>query len=366
MYATCTFCHGALGRNESIEVFPVGKRLAFDGDKGRLWVICPQCSQWNLSPLDERWEAIESAERLFRGTKLRHSTTNIGLAKLADGTELIRIGSPLRPEMAAWRYGSVFAKRWRGMAIGAGTGSAIFLGATLLLPTSGAAAAFAATLLAAGGAAVGTVGAQLAQAGGRTMFKGQLVVDNEQQYLRVSPKELGFVNLVSHGDGWGLRVPFRSRGPTIENHWHDIIDLGGIGTVTISGQPAVTAARQLLPLINARGARQSAVQEAVSLASDWNSAENAFAWSLKRSRELIPSQYFGDPGSLYHLPAPVRLGLEMALHEDIEQRALEGELAELERAWKDAETIAGISDGMFVSGPVDRLLMQLKRRNPLA
>ncbi len=63
MYATCLFCHGALGRNESIEHFPVGRRLAFDAAKGRLWVVCPRCARWNLTPLDARWEAIEEAER---------------------------------------------------------------------------------------------------------------------------------------------------------------------------------------------------------------------------------------------------------------------------------------------------------------
>src|SRR5438477_4481497 len=98
MYATCLFCHGALGANERIEHFPVGKRLAFDSAKGRLWVICGRCRQWNLSPLEERWEAVDECERLFGATKLRVSTDHIGLARLGDGTELVRIGRPARPE----------------------------------------------------------------------------------------------------------------------------------------------------------------------------------------------------------------------------------------------------------------------------
>ena len=71
MYSTCTFCHTSLGRNEAIERFSVGRRLAFDQAKGRLWVVCPNCQQWNLSPLEERWEAIEAGERLYRDTRLR-------------------------------------------------------------------------------------------------------------------------------------------------------------------------------------------------------------------------------------------------------------------------------------------------------
>ena len=108
MYATCLFCHAPLGTNESVEHFPVGKRLAFDANKGRLWVVCVECARWNLSPLEERWEAIEEAERGYHDSKKRVATDNIGMGRMRDGTDLIRIGEPLRPEFAAWRYGSRF------------------------------------------------------------------------------------------------------------------------------------------------------------------------------------------------------------------------------------------------------------------
>jgi len=42
-----------------------------------------------------------------------------------------------------------------------------------------------------------------------------------------------------------------------------------------------------------------------------------------------------------------RLALEMAANEDTERRAMDGELTELERAWRDAEEVAAIADGMF-------------------
>ena len=38
------------------------------------------------------------------------------------------------------------------------------------------------------------------------------------------------------------------------------------------------------------------------------------------------------------------LALEMAANEDTERRAMEGELADLERAWREAEEIAAIAD----------------------
>src|SRR5687767_1870588 len=99
MYRTCLFCSSALGSNEAVEHFPVGRRLAFDAAKGRLWVVCRKCERWNLTPLEERWEAIEECERAFRATRLRVSTDEIGLARLKEGLELVRIGEPQRPEM---------------------------------------------------------------------------------------------------------------------------------------------------------------------------------------------------------------------------------------------------------------------------
>src|SRR5436190_7270700 len=126
MYATCLFCQKDLGRNESFETFPVGQRLAYDAAKGRLWVVCTHCERWNLTPLEERWEAIEQAETLYRDTRRRVSTENIGLAKLRDGTELVRIGEPLRPEFAAWRYGDQFGRRRRRQMLIAGGGVTAF------------------------------------------------------------------------------------------------------------------------------------------------------------------------------------------------------------------------------------------------
>ena len=121
------FCKASLGANEVVEAFPVGRRLAFDAAKGRLWVVCRGCERWNLTPLEERWEAVETCEKLFRGTRIRTSSENIGLAKLREGLELVRIGKPLRPEFAAWRYGDQFGRRRNRMIL---LGSAAGLAAT--------------------------------------------------------------------------------------------------------------------------------------------------------------------------------------------------------------------------------------------
>jgi hypothetical protein len=56
----------------------------------------------------------------------------------------------------------------------------------------------------------------------------------------------------------------------------------------------------------------------------------------------------------------VALALEIVAHDDTERRAMEGELAELERAWREAEEIAAIADNMFLPPSVTEFL---KRRS---
>ena len=65
---------------------------------------------------------------------------------------------------------------------------------------------------------------------------------------------------------------------------------------------------------------------------------------------------------LYGLTPVDRLGLEMALHEDAERRAMAGELTLLELAWRDAEEIAAIADDMFLPSGVQSSLDRLRGR----
>ena len=63
-----------------------------------------------------------------------------------------------------------------------------------------------------------------------------------------------------------------------------------------------------------------------------------------------------EPSTLMiRLPLVDRLALEMAANEDTERRAMAGELLELERAWRDAEEIAAIADGLFGASQLETL-----------
>ena len=113
MYATCLFCNGDLGRNETIEHFPVGRRLAFDAAKGG----CGWCAASASDGISRR---SRSGGRRSRSASARSAarasasppTRSVSHA-LTEGLELVRIGEPLRPEIAAWRYGDQFGRRRR-------------------------------------------------------------------------------------------------------------------------------------------------------------------------------------------------------------------------------------------------------------
>jgi len=320
MYSTCIFCHSALEGNDTIEHFPIGRRLAFDPERGRLWVVCRRCRQWNLTPTEERWEAIEECERFYRDTRLRVSTDHIGLARLASGLELVRIGRPERPEFAAWRYGDQLGRRRRTALIRVGIG----LGALGAVVAGGAVA----------GVGIGGFGWLIGQMGER-IVKGspervvaRLPVPQIGE-LTVKGKHLNRLQLVTEGDDrWKLGLPYRKQ------------------IVTLEGDPAIQALGKLLPQLNRFGGSRDRVTEAVSLIErvpdPTRFFEVAARMAMSRAKAKISA-----------LPESLRLALEMAAHEDSERRALEGELALLEQAWKEAEEVAAIADNMFLPAFVE-------------
>jgi len=49
MWKHCIVCSSNLGWNEDLEEFQIGHRLAFDAEKGRLWVVCPSANDGTSS-----------------------------------------------------------------------------------------------------------------------------------------------------------------------------------------------------------------------------------------------------------------------------------------------------------------------------
>ena len=347
MYRTCLFCNSDLGHNEAVEHFPVGRRLAFDAAKGRLWVVCRKCERWNLTPLEERWEAIEECERAFRGTRLRVSTDQIGLAKLREGLELVRIGDPQRPEMAAWRYGDQFGRRRRRKYLIAGG------------------VAVVATTVVIAGPVLGIVGAGAISpmtnliTSGTNLYRAKktvIVPGPEGRTLRTRLADVDRVKMDLQDGELALHVPVVPRkqvhfrfGPNRE-------------TVMLTGEDAIRAAAALLPRLNSGGGSAEQVQNAVGIVEQAGTPTDLF-WQAARDLRNRSASGWGDPRrrtALKRIPVATRLALEMATHEESERRALEGELYLLEEAWKQAEEVAAIADDMFLPASVDSELARLR------
>ncbi|HYC50285.1 MAG TPA: hypothetical protein VEB19_04160 [Gemmatimonadaceae bacterium] len=347
MYATCLFCHGRLGTNEAVEHFPVGRRLAFDAARGRLWVVCDGCGRWNLSPLDERWEAIEDCERQFRATRVRVTTDHIGLARLSEGCELIRIGKPLRPEFAAWRYGSRFGtRRTRAMWATGAAGVAVVASGAVFAPLLGPA-------LVAGAWSIIIVPG-LTSAMGVVPVVGALALRDYVQHDRVVAR------LVARNTQFATARP---RVYTVRaKHTHAIqLDVRGRDPASVSlavphetgwaqfeGIEAMQAASVILAGANRFGAGAAQVQDAVNRVEELGDSANflraASSLGGARSSRLTSLLNVWRRLGTMHLSSTECLALEMSLHEESERRVLEGELALLEAAWRDAEQIAAVAD----------------------
>jgi hypothetical protein len=338
MYSTCLFCNQALGSNETVEHFPVGRRLAFDASKGRLWVVCHHCGRWNLSPLEERWEAIEECERTFRGTTVRVSTDQIGLCKLPEGLELIRIGEPLRPEFAAWRYGRHFGTRRRRTHVIAGTGIAAAAVAGIALGPTLVPALTLGTISIIAVPGITTIMGVIPIIG---MLAARDYIQHDRVVARLSTAKKVVTVRAKHVDAVELRVQGHD-GPASLAVPHDT------GWAEFSGTAAIHATGVIIAGANRYGASGAVVQDAVrqiEKAGDaggfLTAASTRNSWRGGKLLSLVNS--YRGLGAM-HLSPTERLALEMSVHEETERRAMEGELATLEAAWRDAEHIAAICD----------------------
>jgi hypothetical protein len=372
MYSTCLFCHSPLGSNDVLQDLPIGRRVAFDASKGRLWIVCDTCGRWNLTPLEERWEVIEDCERMFRDVSLKVSSDNIGLAGLANGFELVRIGEPVGSELAVWRYGREFAYRRRrfDLIMNATRGVRVALAGSLPVVAS-----FAVSGSLHGGLAVGLgvgAGMGILEAAAVIAWSSRTAVRVHagDDVLRVRAGDMATAELLPSGDAtvdgahqWMLRV-------------HHVN-----GIHVLAGEQAWRAAGTLLAMMNWDGARsehidaatgliveardpeQLIVQTAARLDADPVEASGAAApapeWDAASAWRAFP----GAPRASWGRLSSVRLlALEMAIQENVERRALRGELAELEHAWREAEEIAAIADDLLLPAGVEAFLARHRLR----
>lgn len=293
--------------------------------------MCVKCRRWNLSPLEERWEAIEACERAFSRTRLRVSTDNIALARASDGLDLVRVGTAKFSELAAWRYGKSLHQRWktRGLPYAAAglSGYALHLLFNIgVIGVAGFTGIMAAIILP-------TVAVTQRLGRARVILPDGKVVTlkhRKDNAIELEPDE-------EHG--WALRLAT------------------GEQSVRATGTTATHGLRGVLTAANFFGGRPSQINEAIQRIGAVGDSHRF----IERVAS-VASQH--GAANVNHLPPEIRFALEMALHEDVERQAMEGELATLTEEWRLADEVAQIADNLLIGSDVVASLNRLKSGRP--
>ncbi len=314
VYRNCLHCLAGLGQNRVLATLPVGRTLAFDPERGRLWVVCGSCGRWNLVPPAERWEAVEQAESSFRARAPDVAHGKVGIVELADGTRLVRVGGVPPGEVAAWRYGTrLLSRRLRF-----------------------ARRPFVRTL--------------------RGLLAGTLL----------SPGVFGRWRIIHAGpDGAPLRrADFE--GATFE------LDESGDRLVIervcrADGSEAARAAEaellfdRMLPGVNLEGAPRETIEAALRYlerrAPDRALLAGLADTSTRDVRGILRIRYEGEGGwrgewagaggsGFVRVPRYRMLALEMARQAQFEHHVMEGAAKALELRWREAEAVAQIADSL--------------------
>ncbi len=314
MLARCLYCHRRLPENEVLEYFRVGRRVAFDPERGRLWAVCPNCSRWSLAPIEERWEALEELERLTRDrAKLLARTDNIALLR-AGPLDVVRVGKAELREEAWWRYGREMRRRWaRSQAL-------MWADVALIL----------------------TIGFPMIRGIKRWNAFSDGVWLGQHRCPRcgasltagaTSLRQTRWLALAADDDGdVGVALPCRY----CELHGND-------ARITWSGREARRILRTAVAYQNYEGGNEKVIETACARIAACGSPAAFLRNAAAAGPRLVALQ-----GSAYR---PAAIALEMALSEDDEQALLRAEAAAVEEHWREEEEIAAIMDGELTPMP---------------
>jgi hypothetical protein len=322
MYTTCAFCNGGFDGDGGPSGLGVGRRLAFDEWKGRLWVVCPKCGRWNLTPLDDRLERIEGVARAAAAGRLLAATEQVSLIRW-ERYDFVRVGKPPRLELAEWRYGERLKARRQ---------ERLKYVVPITLATAGVMIAVNAAL----GGSMGVMTFQLPQIA-NAMYKG---IVGRRRVPLVEPPICARCNTVME-----LRAKHVQRARLVPNAKADLALVVSCPNcheegALLTGSEAAQALRQGLTYLNLqRVGKQRAADAAREV--DTIGGPDRLIKDVSR-REL----------TLRSLRPERRLALEMAVDE-------QAEVLELERQWREAEELADIADGTLSSDSV--IEEQLKR-----
>ena len=326
MYTSCAFCNATLDGDGGPSGLGVGRRLAFDEWRARLWVVCPKCSRWNLTPLDDRLERIEAVARAAADARLLASTEQVALLRW-QRYDLIRIGKPLRVELAGWRYGERLRARNRERA-------------KVVVPLTLAAVGLGVAANVALGGSFGFLAWNL----------GRTADDIYVWMVGTRPVRLVEPPICDHcGTILRLRTRHVQHARVVPDSHQDLAVLVSCPTchreaALLTGPDAHALLRQGLAYLNVRRSSRRKAEDAARVVDEAGGADQLIKNVARRELTLRSLRPEG------------RLALEMA----VDERA---EILELERQWHEAEEIAEIADGtLSTDAALEEEIKRLRRQ----
>ncbi len=105
----------------------------------------------------------------------------------------------------------------------------------------------------------------------------------------------------------------------------------------------------LLARLNTRGGTRVHVLDATRRITDAGDAARYIRRrsALRVTRRQKNTIFWDDDVGVLGLTVTERRALEIAMNEDAERQAMQGELSAIEEEWRDGEEIAEIADSMF-------------------
>lgn len=350
MYSHCIRCERSLGRNAEIRHLAVGRRIAFDTSKGRLWVICRHCDQWNLVPIEERWEAVEECDRTATTAEATASSTKVGIARTETGLELLRVGGVDQSDIANWRYGRRLVQRQRLLFWLAASfvALAISLGVRATFET--------------GSLDIGIYSALVALAWLASVWRNPprlapILVRIDRERIWIWPWQVDEIYIDADDDG----AP-------------PAVILPGRTARRLVGLEAARFLSALLPKLNGADCATASVHAAAKRVAHFEKQERSHADSIERRRKakdgkarrdrvLQPWERLAasdDRVSLVRITPERRLALEMAVTEEIEQQELTQDAEVVGEDWTEQENIAAIADDLVVPPEVEERLREAR------
>lgn len=326
MYRTCAFCNATLDGDGGPSGLGVGRRLAFDEWKGRLWVVCPRCARWNLAPLDDRLERIDALARAARDGRVKAATEQVALIRW-NRYEVVRVGRPPRTELATWRYGERLHARHRERL-------------KVVVPASVAIVGLAIAVNVAAGGSLGLLVWNLPSIADTLYMR---IVGNRRVPLLDPPvcERCGAaMELRARHVQFARVVPEAGADLAVMLSCPQCHREGAL----VTGPDAAQVLRQGLAYLNANRSGRRRAAEAAGVI-------DAAGGSDRLLREVA-----GQGDRLRSIRPQRRLALEIAVDEQTE-------VQDLERQWRDAEELAEIADGtLSASADIEEQLRRLRRR----